>query len=97
MNIEKHNSKSKIMNWNEALDFVYQHRNIFSDSIRKYRYDIISGAYIVKEVERFNDVINRWYWCFYKDKFMIIKNPSEKDNIAKVVSNWVKEIKDDKN
>ena len=89
MKVEKYTHGDSITDWSGALFFVHQHRNIFSDSVRRSRYGIINGAYVVKEVSRYKDDVERWFWCFYKNKYMIIQNPSKKDDIYKIVNDWV--------
>jgi len=63
-----------------AKEFVYQHRNIFADSVRRY----IESSYpvVIKEISRHDNEVTYWYWVFFRDKrfiYMFDHKPTEKE------------------
>lgn len=80
MEIEKIERDTGIHNPFSAKEFVYNHRNIFADSSRRY----IESSYppIIKEIARFKEKVSYWFWIFKPDKYMIVKfnhKPSKKE------------------
>ena len=55
----------------KCLEFVKDHRNIFSDSTR--RYILNSCPVTIKEIDRKGDNVNYWYWIFSKEGFTILQ------------------------
>lgn len=56
-----------------AKQFVYAHRNVFSDKvIRKVIYADYN-LIVVKEIEYFKDKRNVWFWGFTRERRGIIK------------------------
>ena len=88
-------------NADEALRFVYNHRNIFSDSTRRYvelehaEDENEDSFVIIRETDRKGTERQWWFWCFFKDHYNIFKfntRPTRED-VLNVISECHKQAK----
>ena len=75
-----------------AKHFVKLHENIFNDkTIRRLLY-AEENLIIIEETGYFKGERTRWYWCFYPDKYIILKPESgefiSKEKIIEKAKNW---------
>ena len=72
-----------------AKKFVYDHRNIFDSWTGRYIYQ--SYPPIIKEISRFKDSVNYWFWVFFEDFYIIYK--FDYKPISKEINEMHKDIK----
>lgn len=78
-----------------ALRFVYEHRNIFADSVRRYIESVEPLRYvIIKEISRKGGDVHHWWWCFLEDRYIIYQfdHKPTADELKEMQQDYLKEV-----